>query len=124
MNIKLNYIEKFSSHHKVNTNFLHYKTHYGSVVAYREIIAVCSEISIEHRNTPFGLNERLFNVTGDGTKLTHNFEQGTIKCMLNKCECDIDWTSLTLYGFDDSYSLHIIYTSNLVNKANLVHNFS
>ena len=31
---------------------------------------------------------------------------------------------LHAYCFDDRYSLHIIYTYNLVNKVNLVHNFS
>ena len=30
---------------------------------------------------------------------------------------------LNVYGFDDRRSLHVIYTYNLINKANLVHNF-
>ena len=84
MNIKLNYIEKFNSHHTANTTRLHYKTHSGSTVAYREIITVCSKIYIKHRNTRFGQNKRLVHVTDDSTKVTSSFEQGTIKCMLNK----------------------------------------
>jgi hypothetical protein len=75
MNIKLNYIEKFSSHNTVNTLRLHYKTHSGSIVTYTEIIALCSEIFIKHRNTDFRQDERLFNVTGDGKKVTNSFEQ-------------------------------------------------
>jgi hypothetical protein len=57
MNIKLNYIEKFSSHQTVNTTRLHYKTHSGSSVAYREIIAVCSKLYIKQINTLFEQNK-------------------------------------------------------------------